>query len=121
MSFAAGELACEDERKTIYAFRCGKNQYKVRLYVNKTGKWDYQLQVGEVEIQESIECVSSAKKEAHGMVCAEGYHFSYEDGKRYLPFGTTAYAWIYQPAERQEQTIKTLKNNCFNKIRIHAL
>lgn len=52
------------------------------------------------------------------MVCAEGYHFSYEDGKRYLPFGTTAYAWIYQPAERQEQTIKTLKNTCFNKIRM---
>jgi len=31
--------------------------------------------------------------------------------------GTTCYAWVSQPMEIQEQTLETLKNSCFNKIR----
>lgn len=46
------------------------------------------------------------------------YHFAYEDGTRYQPFGTTCYAWINQKEEIQEQTLETLKQAPFNKIRM---
>lgn len=34
------------------------------------------------------------------------FHFMYEDGTRFQPFGTTCYAWINQPEEIQEQTLE---------------
>ncbi|MGN6366910.1 MAG: DUF5605 domain-containing protein, partial [Phycisphaerae bacterium] len=46
------------------------------------------------------------------------YHFGYGDGTAYFPFGTTCYAWVYQPEELQEETLRTLKGGPFNKIRM---
>jgi len=46
------------------------------------------------------------------------FHFAYEDGTKFLPFGTTCYAWVNQPEEVQEQTLKTLKDSPFNKVRM---
>lgn len=63
--------------------------------------------------------VTPAEKDNHGPVRVAGKtHFSYADGTRYIPFGTTAYAWTTQPEKIQEQTLETLKDNSFNKIRM---
>jgi hypothetical protein len=47
----------------------------------------------------------------------EKYHFSYADGTPFYEIGTTCYAWAHQPAELQEQTLRTLAAGPFNKIR----
>lgn len=46
------------------------------------------------------------------------FRFSYEDGTPYHPFGTTCYAWVHQPEELQEETLRTLAQSPFNKIRM---
>lgn len=51
-------------------------------------------------------------------IIVKGLHFYYESGKNYLPFGTTVYALLYQPRERIRQTMETIKNSPFNKIRM---
>lgn len=43
------------------------------------------------------------------MVKAEGNHFVYQDGSKYLPFGTTIYALAHQPETLIDQTMETLK------------
>lgn len=52
------------------------------------------------------------------IVRVKGKHFYYESGIPYLPFGTTVYALLYQSAERIRETMETLKNAPFNKIRM---
>ena len=52
------------------------------------------------------------------MVKAEGSHFVYEDGTKYIPFGTTVYALASQEDALVDQTIETLKHAPFNKIRM---
>ena len=51
-------------------------------------------------------------------VITEGTHFRYEDGGYYYPFGTTVYALIHQADELVEQTLVSLKNSPFNKVRM---
>ena len=47
----------------------------------------------------------------------EGNHFVYQDGSKYLPFGTTIYALAHQPETLIDQTIEALKQAPFNKVR----
>lgn len=46
------------------------------------------------------------------------YHFAYEDGTRFQPFGTTCYAWTNQSDVIQEQTLASLAEAPFNKVRM---
>ena len=45
------------------------------------------------------------------------FYLRYADGSPYHQFGTTCYAWVHQPHELQEQTLKTLAASPFNKLR----
>lgn len=63
--------------------------------------------------------VSEAEPGQHGPVWVERtFHFSHADGTRYLPIGTTAYAWTHQGDALEEQTLATLAEAPFNKIRM---
>ncbi|MET7642467.1 DUF5605 domain-containing protein [Streptomyces sp. NPDC005426] len=54
-----------------------------------------------------------------GQVAVDGtYHFAYQDGTRYLPLGTTAYAWTHQTPELQTATLRTLEDSPFTKVRM---
>lgn len=63
-------------------------------------------------------CCGPTEEGSHGLVQTEEDHFRYEDGAKYLTFGTTCYAWIYQTGELQDETMETLSTACFNKIRM---
>lgn len=54
----------------------------------------------------------------HGVVKAVGTHFEYEDGTYFYPFGTTIYALAHQVPELINETMETLKNSPFNKVRM---
>ena len=55
---------------------------------------------------------------AHGPVRVDGFHFAHADGTRHRPLGTTAYAWTHQSDELQEQTLATLAESRFTKMRM---
>ena len=62
---------------------------------------------------------SRRRPKNHGPVSVRNtYDFGYADGTPYFPFGTTCYAWTHQPAALQQQTIETLRQAPFNKMRM---
>lgn len=103
--------------RKVSAFRKEEHLFAVRFMPEEEGVWNYKIQTGEGELCGAFLCT---KPEAgrHGVVRTAEDQFAYADGTRYFPFGTTCYAWIYQPEEIRKQTIQTLKNSCFNKIRM---
>ena len=68
--------------------------------------------------RENLEC-GAALAGAHGPVRVRNtHHFAYADGTPFFPFGTTCYAWMHQSEELQQQTLESLRNAPFNKIRM---
>ncbi len=115
-TFVNGEVS-----KTIMGFYSGNDEYIIRFMPEKIGVWSYitKSNVGELHANRGeMECVNPTG-ENHGPVRVRNrYHFAYADGTRYFPFGTTCYAWIHQSPHLQKQTVETLENSPFNKLRM---
>lgn len=106
-----------NEEITISAFRKNREAFAVRFMPKRIGTWKYQISLFGETYEGSFFC-GDADEGVHGMVMTRRDHFCYEDGEKYLPFGTTCYAWIHQEKELQEETLRTLERSCFNKIRM---
>ncbi len=104
----------------VEGFYDGNDQFKVRFMPTKTGRWKYVTTSPTPQlngIKGSLVCTQAAKGD-HGMVSADNDHgFRYADGTRYMPVGTTSYAWVYGLPSRRAETIKSLSDAGFNKIR----
>lgn len=105
--------------KHVEGFYDGNGVYRIRFMPSFTGEYEFSVKASFLKNEEKGSfAVSDAEKGNHGPVRVVGkYHFGYEDGTPYYPFGTTCYVWHLQQEELQEQTLKTLRESCFNKIR----
>jgi len=107
--------------KTVDGFYDGNGNYKVRFMPDRIGKWTYITQSNKSSLNAKtgkFECVKASGTN-HGPVRVRNtFHFAYEDGTPYYEIGTTCYAWTHQSQALQEQTLETLKNSPFNKIRM---
>ena len=109
-------FTCGETVKIVKGFYDGEGRYVVRFLPETAGSWHWQ--VNGCISAESEEVCEPAASEQHGLVKAVGTHFEYEDGMLFAPFGTTVYALASQEDELVEQTLETLKNAPFNKIRM---
>jgi len=111
----------KDTTYTVIGFYDGDNTFKIRFMPQQTGKWSYTTQSNIAALNNkkgNFDCIK-ATGDNHGIVrVSDTYNFKYSDGKRYYPFGTTAYAWIHMPNDVQEKTLSTLKKSGFNKVRM---
>jgi hypothetical protein len=105
----------------VPGFYDGDQGFKVRFMPDNPGTWTlttYSDTATLDGVTASFE-VTEPRDGVHGPVEVRNrYHFGYADGTSYFPFGTTCYAWTHQPIEMQEQTLRTLENASFNKIRM---
>jgi hypothetical protein len=102
-------------------FYDGKGQYKIRFMPPETGDWRYQTFSNEWALtnKQGKFKVLPATDGNHGPVrVANTFHFAYADGTPYKQIGTTSYTWTHRPANIEEQTLATLKNSPFNKMRM---
>lgn len=100
-------------------FYDGEGTYKVRFMPSFVGGYTFEITANFLEggLEGAFE-VMPAKEGNHGPVrVANGCHFAYEDGTPYYSIGTTCYVWNLQSDERIAETLETLKNSAFNKIR----
>lgn len=125
-----GFFHSEKEEKKVKGFYDGNGEYVIRFMPSFEGIYQFEitgnyrddceetyLETLDQSQNGSIE-VTSPGKGNHGPVhVAEKYHFAYEDKTPYLELGTTCYAWLHQPEEMRKQTLETLKQSPFNKIR----
>ena len=117
-----GTFECKNEKKTVDGFYDGDGAYKVRFMPSFVDTYTFKIESSfqtesAEEVSGSFEAVAPSA-DNHGPVRVAGtYYLAYEDGKPYHCIGTTCYVWNLQNEKLQEQTLKTLEENAFNKIR----
>jgi hypothetical protein len=105
----------------VPGFYDGGGVYRVRFMPDVEGEWAFRTRSKTVELDGQTGSLTATAPSAdnHGPVRVRNkFHFAYADGKPFLSFGTTCYAWTHQPLDMQAQTLETLKNARFNKIRM---
>lgn len=105
----------------VEGFYDGSGTYRVRFMPDTLGQWSYVTKSNRRELDGKsgkFTCIPNSPSN-HGPVRVRNtYHFGYEDGTPFNPFGTTSYAWAHQGNQLEEQTIQTLRNSPFNKMRM---
>ena len=109
-------FTCGEDTITVKGFYTGDVTYRVRFLPKKPGIYAYQVK-GVVRAEGRVE-VLPAREGHHGMVKAKGIHFIYEDGTAFHSFGTTVYALAHQSEALIHETMETLKQSPFNKVRL---
>ncbi|MDB5084195.1 MAG: hypothetical protein JWN30_1081, partial [Bacilli bacterium] len=110
-----------DRTVEVEGFYDGDGTYRVRFMPDAIGNWSFSTWSNDPDLHGNsgfFDCVPPTGNN-HGPVRVDRvFHFAYEDGSPYRPFGTTSYAWIHQSEQRQEQTLATLRESPFNKFRM---
>lgn len=115
-----GEFILNGSSTAVKGFYAGDQTYKLRYYPREAGTctWTVHSSIAlEGDLCGEVECIEAGAGD-HGMVQAEDLHFHYENGGRYLPFGTTVYALVHQEKVLVDQTMETLRKSPFNKVRM---
>lgn len=104
----------------VPGFYDGDGVYRLRFMPDAEGAWAFETRsnVADLDGVTGTLEVDPAQPGDHGPVVADGLHFRYADGTRYINVGTTAYAWNHQDAALQAQTLATLAEAPFTKIRM---
>lgn len=114
-----GTFTGKSETVEVKGFYDGDGNYKVRFMPSFEGR--YRFTVAGSFSEEAYEgefTVTAPGEGNHGPVrAANTYHFAYEDGTPYYSIGTTCYVWELQSDERIAETLESLKEAKFNKIR----
>lgn len=113
------EFTGEKERKQIFGFYDGDGEYVVRFMPDFSGEYHFRIEGSfSDKVYEGDFLVMEPTGNNHGPIkVRDTWHLKYADGNPYYSLGTTCYAWVHQSEEEQEQTLKTLDENAFNKIR----
>ena len=98
----------------------GDGRYLLRVLPDEEGEWSFTT----TSTARSLDAITgsfevgAAAAAEHGPVQADGFHFRHADGTVHRPLGTTCYVWNHQSVELQEQTLATLAEGPFRKIRM---
>ncbi len=120
VSFSA-QFQQGDEQFKVSGFYDGGDVYRLRFMPPTQGEWQYQTSSNLAALnglQGSFTCAAQESGNRGVVRVHNQFHFAYDSGKSFYPFGTTCYAWIYQTEAQQEQTIQSLQQANFNKIRM---
>jgi hypothetical protein len=106
---------------SVGGFYDGDGTYRIRFQAPSAGAWTY-VTTSTARSLDGLRGafeVKPAGPRNHGPVAvADRFHFAYRDGTRFLPIGTTAYAWAHQRAALEERTLATLADSPFRKLRM---
>jgi len=110
-----------DVKVKVPGFYDGKGIYRIRFSPDITGRWSYET-ISNSELlnnkKGSFTCIEPGPENHGPLRIVNTYYLQYADGSPFYSIGTTAYQWTSVSQKIQEQTINTLKNAPFNKIRM---
>jgi hypothetical protein len=117
----AAEFSIKNRIVSVDGFCDGGSVYCIRFMPDTPGEWQFVTRSNCAELndqQGQLTCIEPSTGN-HGPVGIRNtFHFGYADGTRYTPIGTTCYAWVHQGDVLEEQTLETLDNAPFNKLRM---
>ena len=115
------EFRHENNSFIPHGFYDGDGIYKIRFMPNEIGEWSYTTKSNITELNNKtgqFTCLPPSK-DNHGPIQIHNeFYLQYADGTPYHQFGTTCYAWTHQGEAMEEQTLETLQNAPFNKLRM---
>ena len=113
------EFCSAEEQVRVAGFYDGGGVYRLRFMPSFTGEYTFRVTASfPLEQAEGTFIVTAASAANHGPVrVRDTWHFAYEDGTPYISLGTTCYVWELQSEEQVRQTLHTLAQSPFNKIR----
>jgi len=105
----------------VAGFCDGDGIYRVRFMPDTLGSWHY-CTYGDLPgldgVTGEFRCTPPGPGN-HGPVrVADHFHFRYADGTPFYQLGTTCYAWAHQGDALEQQTLRTLADSPFNKLRM---
>lgn len=109
-------FTCGGTEKEVSGFYAGKGTYIVRYLPQQTGLVQWKIS-GQFTAEGQEECIPCEDGIHHGLVKPCGTALQYEDGTDCRPFGTTVYAMMHQQKELIDQTIETILESPFDKVR----
>ena len=102
-------------------FYDGNGLYRIRFMPDAPGPWSYVTRSNRSGLDGKTGgflCVQASPGN-HGPVRVhKTWYLAYADGTSYFQVGTTCYAWAHQGGALEEQTLATLKEAPFNKMRM---
>ena len=105
----------------VDGFYDGQGIYRLRFMPDTLGPWRYRTRSNCPAldgVEGEFTCTEPSPRN-HGPVSVrDTYHFAYADGTPYLPVGTTCYVWNHQGDALEGQTLATLAQAPFNKMRM---
>lgn len=105
----------------ILGFYDTGDTYKIRFMPPQQGEWTFATTSNEQRlngVSGSFLC-TEPRPNVHGPVrVRHTYSFGYADGTPFFPLSTTAFAWVHQPEDKQRQTLETLSQASFNRVRM---
>lgn len=107
--------------KTVEGFYDGAGIYKIRFMPRSTGTWTYVTQSNQKALQgkKGKFICTNPSTDNHGPVeVKDTFYLAYADGTPHYSFGTTCYGWVHQGDSLASQTLNTLSNGYFNKMRM---
>lgn len=117
-----GVFRGRNEKVVVQGFYDGDGIYKVRFMPSFEGNYTFEISGSFGEGGRGDFYVTCPGGKNHGPVrVANTYHFAYEDGTPYYSVGTTCYVWNLQSDERITDTLNSLEQAGFNKIRFCIL
>jgi hypothetical protein len=110
-----------EESISVPGFYDGNGVYRIRFSPPSQGNWTYQTESNVADLTGNkgrFQAVAPTN-ENHGPVKIVNTHYlQYADGTPYYAVGTTAYQWTSVKQRIQDQTIETLAEGPFTKIRM---
>ena len=100
----------------VRGFYDGDDTWRVRFYPTVAG--EYRWMVSGAVNASGVEVCEPNENPKSGIVRAEGTSFRQDGGAWFYPVGTTIYAMVHQPEALVDQTMETLSQNPFNKVRM---
>jgi hypothetical protein len=105
----------------VNGFYDGDGRYLIHFSPGEEGIWIYQTKSNSAILSGKtgkIKCIKPEERNHGPVKVVNTYYLEYEDGTPYFSVGTTCYAWIHQPEDLQQLTLKTLASSPFNKLRM---
>jgi hypothetical protein len=117
----SAEFTQGDRTLRVPGFYDGDGVHRIRFMPDAEGVWEFRTRSNARSLDGltgAFTCTVAATGD-HGPVRVhDRFHFRHADGTRCLPLGTTAYAWTHQGEALEEQTLRTLADSGFTKLRM---
>lgn len=105
----------------VDGFYDGAGIYRVRFMPDTEGEWRYETVSNRAELAGqtgSFTCVAPSPGNRGPVGVHHKFHLAYADSTPYFQVGTTCYAWAHQGDALAAQTLATLADAPFNKLRM---